>query len=200
MRKSLEKLEELARHLASHAEDVNTRVSDEPPDSLDDDFDELMEARDVMGRIRKLSGSHIVHLARHAQKRMEQAMMEEQAELEAKMKGACPPRDIRDFRMVRFSDAREGRKEKARTGMLNVWDARGLDLVEGKRFLVGVDVHGCTYSHCRYRISSQAVAATGRFRGATRLERCTCTHGATRGGRRSDVFYSIALLRQYNCV
>ncbi|WOO83816.1 Breast cancer type 2 susceptibility [Vanrija pseudolonga] len=136
MRKSLEQLEELARHLASHAEDVNTRVSDEPPDSLDDDFDELMEARDVMGRIRKLSGSHIVHLARHAQKRMEQAMMEEQAELEAKLKESCPPRDIRDFRMVRFSDAREGRKEKARTGMLNVWDARGLDLVEGKRFLV----------------------------------------------------------------
>ncbi|KAL1406291.1 hypothetical protein Q8F55_007987 [Vanrija albida] len=142
MRKSLEKLEELARHLASHAEDVNTRVSDEPPDSLDDDFDELMEARDVMGRIRKLSGSHIIHLARHAQKRMEHAVMEEQAEIEAKLKEACPPRDIRDFRMVRFSDAREGRKEKARTGMLNVWDARGLELAEGKRFLVSNLVPG----------------------------------------------------------
>jgi hypothetical protein len=40
--------------------------------------------------------------------------------------------------MVRVRDGREGLKEPARTGMLNVWDAKvlGNELKEGRRFLV----------------------------------------------------------------
>lgn len=52
----------------------------------------------------------------------------------------CPNREIRDFRVVRFSDGQEGKKEAMRMGMLNVWDAKLLGdeaLQEGHRYLVG---------------------------------------------------------------
>lgn len=54
----------------------------------------------------------------------------------------CPPRDVRDFRMIRFKGGQEGRREAFRRGMLSVWDARALGsttLKEGKRYLVSRD-------------------------------------------------------------
>lgn len=140
MKKNLEKIEDLAATLASYAEDTNGRVSAEPPDTLDSDFDDLLDAdaRGMMVRLRSLSSSQIVHLARHASRRVESAVMEERCELEATLSETCPPRDVRNFRVVRISDARPTRKEAKRTGMLNVWEASGLGdgLVEGRRYLV----------------------------------------------------------------
>lgn len=141
MTKNLEKIEDLAALLASHAEDVGA-MSSEPPDSIDNDFDDLLDAgsKDLSAKIRSLSPSKIVHLARHSFRRVQEAVTEERDQLEGNIKEACPPREVRDFRMVRFSDAREGRKEPSRTGMLNVWEARALAdvLVEGRRYLVGL--------------------------------------------------------------
>lgn len=54
----------------------------------------------------------------------------------------CPPRDVRDFRMIRFKDGEEGRRGAFRRGMLSVWDARALGsttLKEGNRYLVSRD-------------------------------------------------------------
>jgi hypothetical protein len=38
--------------------------------------------------------------------------------------------------MVRISDAQDGMKEPIRTALLNVWDAKGLEMVVRKRYLV----------------------------------------------------------------
>lgn len=142
-RKSQEKLEDLVSSLAYTAEDAGS-VSGSPPDSLDDDFDDLLEAdsKEVNSRLGSYSVSHITHLARLGRQRLQQASEGERAGFESQMKKLCPPREVRDFRMVRLRDAREGRKEATRTAMLNVWDARALgdELVEGKRFLVSLTI------------------------------------------------------------
>lgn len=137
MQQSLEKIQDLASILCSHAEDVGAIRPGSPPD-VEGDFDELMEARDVMARLRAMSPTKIVHLANYARQR---AMVEAEsgrAELEAQLSSVCAPRSVRDFRMVRVRDARTGMKEQARTAMLNVWDAKALgdEMKEGRRFLV----------------------------------------------------------------
>lgn len=50
---------------------------------------------------------------------------------------------MRDFRIVRIRDARQGNRPALRSGMLNVWDARALGegaLQQGKRYLVSCQI------------------------------------------------------------
>lgn len=137
LQQSLEKIQELASILASHAEDVGAIRPGSPPD-VEADFDDLMEARNVMGALRTLSPTKIVALATYARQRALADAESGRAEIEAQLTSACPRRTVRDFRMVRVRDGREGNKERARTAMLNVWDAKALgdELKEGRRFLV----------------------------------------------------------------
>jgi breast cancer 2 susceptibility protein len=137
MQKSLEKIQEVASILASHAEDVGDIRPGSPPD-VEADFDALMSTRNIMGSLRAMSSTKIVHLATYARQRAMAEAEAGRAEVEAQLSAACPPRSVRDFRMVRVRDGREGLKEPARTGMLNVWDAKvlGNELKEGRRFLV----------------------------------------------------------------
>lgn len=137
MQKSLEKIQELAFILASHAEDVGAVDPGSPPD-VEADFEALMETRDIMGGLRAVSSTKIVHLATYARQRAMTEAEAGRAEVEAQLSAACPPRSTRDFRMVRVRDGREGNKKQARTAMLNVWDAKALgdELKEGRRFLV----------------------------------------------------------------
>lgn len=139
MRKSLEKMEDIVSALASGAEEI-CAASGSPPDTVEDDWDSLMEAgnSEAMKLIRTFGPSRIVHLAAYARQRLQHAAEEQRSGLEARLKEVCPPREVRDFRIVRLRDAREGRKENMRTAMLNVWDARALgdQLEEGKRYLV----------------------------------------------------------------
>jgi breast cancer 2 susceptibility protein len=97
-----------------------------------------MSTRNIMGSLRAMSSTKIVHLATYARQRAMAEAEAGRAEVEAQLSAACPPRSVRDFRMVRVRDGREGLKEPARTGMLNVWDAKvlGNELKEGRRFLV----------------------------------------------------------------
>lgn len=55
------------------------------------------------------------------------------------MQDKYPPRDIRCFRMMRVSDAREGTKATTRSALLTVWDAQKYGegfFDEGTRYLV----------------------------------------------------------------
>jgi breast cancer 2 susceptibility protein len=191
MKKNLEKIEDLAATLASYAQDVSDPVSCEPPDSIDSDFDDLLDAASkvLMPRLRSLSSSSIVHLARHAVRRVETAVMEERAELECNLNELCPRREVRDFRMVRISDARPTMKEAKRSGLLNVWEASALGdgLVEGRRYMVSAAVRHknellLTPVH-RLQTSCQAAEGTGRHRIPERQRRYTSTPGGTRDGR-----------------
>lgn len=117
----------------------------------------MLNARDSSARIRQLTGGHLIHLARYARSRMEQEITEGQAEIEGELQvshpiflpdflicsdavqTSCPIREVRDFRMARVSDARDGYKETARFAMLNIWDVKSLGhdtIREGGRYLV----------------------------------------------------------------
>lgn len=139
MRKSLASMEDLASTLARQAEDSGPLFGS-PPDTICDDLDHLLglELKDTMAQIASYSNERVAHLAVHARHRLQQMADKERGGLESRLKELCPRREVRDFRMVRIRDARQGRKEQSRTGMLNVWDARALgdELVEGKRYWV----------------------------------------------------------------
>ncbi|WVW86946.1 hypothetical protein I302_109002 [Kwoniella bestiolae CBS 10118] len=144
MRKEMEKMEDLASLLAQSAEESDP-VSREPPDSLEYDYDTLLEAKDAMSCLRSMSTYQIVHLASYANMRIGQEMQDIQVEMEAELATLCPKRDVRDFRMIRLVDAQIGDRDSFRVGMLNVWDVKALGegvLQEGKRYLISNIVPG----------------------------------------------------------
>ena len=111
---------------------------DSPPDNVDSTIDDLLRSHNPSLALRSMPSGHIPHLAREAQLRLSQEMQDAQVETAAQLEDLVPARRVRDFRMARVVDAREGRKERARVGMVNVWEARALDglLQEGRRYLV----------------------------------------------------------------
>ncbi|WWC92784.1 uncharacterized protein L201_007743 [Kwoniella dendrophila CBS 6074] len=138
MRKEMERLEDLASLLVQSAEESDP-VSSEPPDSLENDFEDLLEAKDTLSYLRAMSIHQIIHLASYANTRIMQEMQEKHMEMEAELATLCPKRESRDFRMIRFVDARMGNRDTFRSGMLTVWDVKSLGegvLHEGKRYLI----------------------------------------------------------------
>ncbi|XAO26180.1 hypothetical protein I312_105014 [Cryptococcus bacillisporus CA1280] len=112
---------------------------EESSDTMESEFEELLHAKDLLSRVRNFSSLQISHLAHYAQLRLSREMEECRIEVEAELETMCPPRDVRDFRMIRFKDGEEGRRGAFRRGMLSVWDARALGsttLKEGNRYLV----------------------------------------------------------------
>ncbi|WWC73712.1 uncharacterized protein I206_107684 [Kwoniella pini CBS 10737] len=137
-RKELERMEDLASLLAQSAEESES-VNPDPPDSLENDYERLLESRDALGCLRSMNTHQIVHLAGYANIRISQEMQEKQFEMESELASICPRREARDFRMIRFVDAQTGNRDPFRVGMLNVWDVKAMGegvLEEGKRYLV----------------------------------------------------------------
>ncbi|OCF62208.1 hypothetical protein L486_01875 [Kwoniella mangroviensis CBS 10435] len=144
MRKEMEKMQDLASLLAQSAEESDP-VNREPPDSLEYDYERLLEAKDALSCLRTMSTYQIVHLASYANVRIMQEMQDKQIEMEAELANLCPKRDVRDFRMIRVVDAQLGNRDPIRVGMLNVWDVKALGdraLQEGKRYLISNIVPG----------------------------------------------------------
>ncbi|WWC95810.1 hypothetical protein V866_002676 [Kwoniella sp. B9012] len=144
MRKEMEKMEDLASLLAQSAEESDP-VNPDPPDSLEYDYETLLEAKDALSCVRTMSTYRIVHLASYANMRITQEMQEKQIEMEAELATLCPKRDVRDFRMMRIIDAQLGNRDPFRVGMLNVWDVKALGdraLQEGKRYMISNIVPG----------------------------------------------------------
>ena len=56
-----------------------------PPDSLENDFDDLLTSKDVIARLRLMSGGYVVHLAHYAQTRMSHELNEGHAEIDAEL-------------------------------------------------------------------------------------------------------------------
>ncbi|KAK8849662.1 hypothetical protein IAR55_004997 [Kwoniella newhampshirensis] len=108
-------------------------------DKMRRDLGRLEDLAGLLAQYAEESDQVYIHLARHASERLSQEMQNVQSEIGAELQVLCPPRNVRDLRMVRFHDAQEGRKEAFRLGSLNLWDARAMDsaaLQEGRRYLV----------------------------------------------------------------
>ncbi|OWZ37873.1 breast cancer 2 susceptibility protein [Cryptococcus neoformans c45] len=144
--KEVEKVRDLGALLTQYAIETSPAgLQEESSDTMENEFEELLHAKDLLSRMRNFSSIQISHLARYAQLRLSREMEEGRIEVETELETICPPRDVRDFRMIRFRDGREGHREAFRKGMLSVWDARALGstiLKEGKRYLVSNLVPG----------------------------------------------------------
>lgn len=138
MRRNLERAEELASLLRDYAEDVDYVAGSQPPDDLDGHYDELLDSPNPSGILRTLSGAVVVHLARYAARRYNEAVQEERCVIESTLRERCPPRAVRNFRIIRVEDAQTGTKPKRRTCQITIPDAVtcGLDLSVGKRYQI----------------------------------------------------------------
>ncbi|KAL0951607.1 hypothetical protein HGRIS_008287 [Hohenbuehelia grisea] len=106
---------------------------DDVPDHIDNLYDELedpMSASAVMSKITPSEAGWLAQLI-HANivKEKESASDEMQRELDTK----CPPRKVRNFRIVIVQDARTRKRPANRTAQLTVWDVLSLELTEGGR-------------------------------------------------------------------
>ena len=109
---------------------------------MDDDFDNLLTVKDVRSHLRSMSGTYIVHLARHAQSRMAAEVEEGHAEVDAEMQvrssallSAFPlTRSRHSVQLVRFATSawcvfrtlrREGKRRCvwacSTSGMQDLW-------------------------------------------------------------------------------
>ncbi|KAF9516595.1 hypothetical protein BS47DRAFT_1340741 [Hydnum rufescens UP504] len=96
---------------------------DEEPNSLDDLYDDLESG----------------WLAFYIRKRLEEQRATAGEYIENELKSILPPRDVRNFRVIRVKDARVWRRPALRTAQITVWDVLALGegfLTEGRRYLV----------------------------------------------------------------
>ena len=100
MRTRLEKFEDLANLLATHAGAVAGAITGKyrsfsslklmlsigsTPDKSEDEFDKLLSTKDLGSLLRSLSSAQIVSLAQYAQTRMLEELNEGQGEVEAEL-------------------------------------------------------------------------------------------------------------------
>ncbi|GAA6003167.1 uncharacterized protein JCM10292_002900 [Rhodotorula paludigena] len=120
---------ELLREAASSLEVGASRSAppSTPPEEPDEVLDRLAATPNKRSAIRKLSPQQVraclALASEHARNSRFRAVEELQRELAEKY----PPRDVRGFRVLRISDAREGSRSLQRTAQLTVWDGQSFE-------------------------------------------------------------------------
>ncbi|KAF8215873.1 hypothetical protein K438DRAFT_1659158 [Mycena galopus ATCC 62051] len=140
--------EELAKkemRFESYAERLERRagaqfvpvMENEPTDELEELYDELEDPTGAAGVISRVSGSTAGWLARFIANRMEKERERAGEEIDQELKRVCPPREVRNFRVLIVQDACTRRRAANRSAQLTVWDVVGLgdSLEVGKRYL-----------------------------------------------------------------
>ncbi|KIY53699.1 hypothetical protein FISHEDRAFT_32826, partial [Fistulina hepatica ATCC 64428] len=111
-----------------------------PPDHIDGLYDQLEEpagANMVLSTINASDAAWLAHMIREQTDQERERFNEElQKEMQASRMGsvntACPPRNIRSFRVVVVQDAQTCRRPQIRSAQLTVWDVTTLELYEGR--------------------------------------------------------------------
>ncbi|KAG8905976.1 hypothetical protein FRC01_008184 [Tulasnella sp. 417] len=137
--KKVARLEGLAENLERTAGRWVPPEDDYPPDEVEDLLDELEDADDLNSLVKGLSPTNAGWLAQLVRKKCRDKRDKIGETIQRELEKSCPPREVRNFRVIRFKDHRKTRRPARRTGQMTVWDALSLGeggLVEGKRFLV----------------------------------------------------------------
>ncbi|KAL5533656.1 hypothetical protein ACEPAG_116 [Sanghuangporus baumii] len=108
-------------------------ADDMPPDHIEDLFDELdaLPPGEVGPFIRQLGVDECGWLARYLRRRSEKDKDNAAEEVECEMNHLCPPREVRNFRIVQVRDARTLRRPANRIAHLCIWDVLSLCVSEG---------------------------------------------------------------------
>ncbi|KAF8899070.1 hypothetical protein BD779DRAFT_1431059 [Infundibulicybe gibba] len=120
---------------------------DGPPDHIERLYDDLEEPSHASRLLGRLSQDDAGWLAKHIRNTIDKERDSAADGMELLLNDACPPRDVRSFRILVVQDARTCRRPSHRTAQLTVWDVLNLSLSEGttpgtftvgQRFLVCV--------------------------------------------------------------
>ncbi|KAK0198815.1 hypothetical protein F5146DRAFT_1021090 [Armillaria mellea] len=105
---------------------------DGPPDRIDDLYDQLEEPEEAKKIISVISPTDAGWLVRRIRKQLEKDQENLMDEIEKELADICPPRDVRNFRVIVVKDARTQRRPGNRVAQLTVWDVLNVSLSEGR--------------------------------------------------------------------
>lgn len=134
-------------HVYSSIVKPNSTFQPGPPDSIDSYFDDLEDHQTALRTISQLRPSEAYWLIKAIQQNLANEGERQHSEVEKELAVVCPPRNVRNFRVLVVRDARTGDKPSSRVAQLTVWDVESLVLSEGgqlgsfqvgQRFMVGI--------------------------------------------------------------
>ncbi|KAG8853126.1 hypothetical protein FRB96_008377 [Tulasnella sp. 330] len=137
--KRMGKWEGIAERLDGIARGFRPPADDYPSSHIEDVYDELEESQDIHSLIKDLSPQESGWLASVIRSKSNLARERVGEVISKELDDVCPPRDVRNFCVIRFRDTRVVKHDPMREGQLTVWDVVSLGkdaLAEGKRFLV----------------------------------------------------------------
>jgi len=109
----------------------NPGNEDSPPDYIDSLYDKLEEPSEVGPLLARLSCEEAGWLARFIHDRIDKDREKAGEEIEQELKSICPPREVRNFRVLVVEDVCTQRRPSHRNAQLTVWDVLSLTLSEG---------------------------------------------------------------------
>ncbi|KAJ7070740.1 hypothetical protein C8F01DRAFT_392979 [Mycena amicta] len=112
-----------AERLERKAGKFTPSEDDEPGDDIEDLYDQLEDAAEAAQVLSRASGASAGWLARCITDRLEKDRERTMEEIEQELKTLCPPREVRNFRVLFVQDACTVRRTSTRTAQLTVWDA-----------------------------------------------------------------------------
>ncbi|TBU29846.1 hypothetical protein BD311DRAFT_660398 [Dichomitus squalens] len=144
---SLEKISEQLYGIAGPRFEDKVNKDDPLPSFIEGMYDEMIEdvsrsPRDFFDYLNYMDAGYL-YIHTLDQIRLSKERLGE--DIERELQYICPPRNVRDFRVVVAKDARWCRKEPTRTVQITVWDPMRMvfseggspgDIREGQRFLV----------------------------------------------------------------
>ncbi|KAI0720072.1 hypothetical protein C8T65DRAFT_634775 [Cerioporus squamosus] len=145
---SLEKMSERLYGIAGGRFEGKHKPDDPIPDHIENIYSELVEqdsrpsASQLLYRLNYMDAGYL-YLYTEDQIRLAKERMGD--DIEKELQYVCPPRSVRDFRVVVVKDAQWSRKEPMRTAQITLWDPMRMvfsdggnpgEIREGQRFLV----------------------------------------------------------------
>ncbi|KAJ8593227.1 hypothetical protein M405DRAFT_786267 [Rhizopogon salebrosus TDB-379] len=135
-------LEKRASLMTGYAERLEQRVgpnfsvkNEEMPDNLVDIYESLEEsdanqAKPILSRLSRIEAGSLATFIREKLLRDREAVAEE---IERELQTKCPPREVRNFRVIIVKDAYPGTRggNDSRQAQLTVWDVLNLTIAEG---------------------------------------------------------------------
>ncbi|TFK41852.1 hypothetical protein BDQ12DRAFT_598942 [Crucibulum laeve] len=101
-------------------------------DNVDNLFDELEDPTEAGAVIGRLSPKDAGWLAQHIRRRLESDRERVGEEIEKELESICPPRSVRNFRVIVVKDGSTMRRPSYRTAQITVWDVMNLSFYEGE--------------------------------------------------------------------
>ncbi|KAF9454198.1 hypothetical protein P691DRAFT_754960 [Macrolepiota fuliginosa MF-IS2] len=121
-------IDKLERRAGHH---FHAHRDDEPPDHIETLYDQLEEHDDAMAMLSRITPQDAGWLAKHTHRCMELERERAGDEIERELEATCPPRDVRNFRVIVVQDSQTCRRPANRYAQLTVWDVLSLTLSEG---------------------------------------------------------------------